>query len=74
MTFLNSPRQASSNRRRIFQGFHEYDIPVAIERTEMTADLMTEIEREFRILRELDIHENFIRYFCYETDQKTDFV
>lgn len=74
MTFLNSPRQASSNRRRIFQGFHEYDIPVAIERTEMTADLMTEIEREFRILRELDIHENFIRYFCYEMDQKTDFV
>ncbi|XP_057365813.1 uncharacterized protein LOC130686695 [Daphnia carinata] len=72
--FLNSPRQTSSNRRRIFQGFHEYDIPVAIEKKLIREDLLSKIEREFRILRELNIHENFIRYFCYETDETNDFV
>ena len=72
-TPLNFPQQ-SINKRRIFHGYHEYDIHVAIEKMEMRSDLMTEIEREFRILRELDIHENFIRYFSFETDEKNDFV
>lgn len=47
---------------------------MAIEKVEMRDDLIIEIEREFRILRELDIHENFIRYFSYETDERNDFV
>jgi hypothetical protein len=72
-TLLSFPQQ-SSNKRKIFHGYHEYDIDVAIERIEMRSDLMTEIEREFRILRELDIHENFIRYFCFETDERNNFV
>lgn len=72
-SYLNFPRQMS-NARRIFKGFYEYDIAVAIERMEMSNDLMVEVEREFRILHELEIHENFIRYFAYETDERNDFV
>ncbi|XP_045025580.1 mitogen-activated protein kinase 4 isoform X3 [Daphnia magna] len=33
-----------------------------------------ESEREFRILKELEVHENFIRYFGREVDQKQEFV
>ncbi len=72
-SYLNFPRH-TSNKRRIFKGFYEYDIAVAIERMEMSKDLMVEVEREFRILRELEIHENFIRYFIYEADERSDFV
>ncbi|KAI9564873.1 caspase 8 [Daphnia sinensis] len=33
-----------------------------------------ESEREFRILKELDAHENFIQYFAREMDEKQEFV
>lgn len=72
--FLNFPRKSSTYKRRIFRGFHEYGTPVAIERIEMSSDTILEIEREFRILQELEIHENFIRYFSFETDEKAEFV
>ena len=67
--------QRSPNRRRtIFKGFYEFDIEVAIQKIENKVELRKEIERETRILRELDNDENFIRYFCFEEDIKKDFV
>lgn len=72
---LNSQRHSTnSNRRLIFKGYYELDIPVAIERKQLDETLIVEIEREFNILRDLDLHENFIRYFTYEYDEKENFV
>lgn len=62
------------DRREIFKGFYEYDIEVAIQRMLLSGSLMREIEREFAILRQLNNHENFIRYFAYETDDRKEFV
>ena len=74
-TVLNAhSNSTSSNRRLIFKGYYEYDIAVAIERMQIHKATMTEIKREFRILKELDLHENFIRYYTFEVDEKEYFV
>ena len=70
----SSTQQLSNQSRIIFKGFYESDIEVAIQRIVRSRELWKEIEREFRILRELDNNVNFIRYFCYESDLKEDFV
>ena len=64
----------TNESRIIFKGFYELDIEVAIQRIVRSRELWKEIEREFRILRDLDNNVNFIRYFCYESDLKEDFV
>lgn len=64
----------TNESRIIFKGFYESDIEVAIQRIVRSRELWKEIEREFRILRDLDNNVNFIRYFCYESDLKEDFV
>ena len=72
---LNSLANSRDGTHRIlFRGYHEYSTPVAIERIGFCSQKMTEIEREFQILQELEIHENFIRYFSYEMDDRNDFV
>jgi len=70
----SSTQQLPNQSRIIFKGFYESDIEVAIQRIVRSRELWKEIEREFRILRELDNNVNFIRYFCYESDLKEDFV
>ena len=64
----------TNESRIIFKGFYESDIEVAIQRIVRSRELWKEIEREFRILRDLDNNVNFIRYFCYESDLEEDFV
>lgn len=59
--------------RDIFKGYYEDDIiEVAIQRVLQSKDTITEITRECQILRILENHKNFIRYYCYERDR--DFV
>ena len=67
-------RSVPRTSRKIFKGYYEDDIEVAIQKIEFSPDLFKEIQREFQILRQLDNHENFIRYYSYETDEKNDFV
>lgn len=67
-------QKATLDSRSIFKGYYEYDIPVAIQRIVLCMDLLKEIEREFQILRQLNNHENLIRYYCHETDGKDEFV
>ena len=69
-------RPHSNATRAIFKGYYENDIEVAIQRMVKNGFIksMNEIEREFQILRHLNNHENFIRYFCYEMDDLEDFV
>ncbi|XP_057370271.1 uncharacterized protein LOC130691350 [Daphnia carinata] len=57
-------------KREIFEGFYNYDVPVAIVKTMLVPGKQTkkEMEREFRILKELEVHENFIRYYSQEID------
>ena len=63
--------------RKIFKGYYEDDIEVAIQKIMLSSEsLLKEIEREFQILRQLNNHENFIRYYTYETEkvERADFV
>ncbi|KAI9564773.1 caspase 8 [Daphnia sinensis] len=63
----------TKNRREVFSGFYKCDIPVAIVKTLVRSEQEKKgIEREFRILKELEVQENFIRYFAHEMD--LDFV
>lgn len=64
--YLNPNRKATE--RIIFHGFYENDIPVAIERIQKNIISDQEIKRAVYVLRGLQSHENFIRYFSYETD------
>ncbi len=59
------------HKRNFFYGFYEDDIPVVIVRIESPIETQSkkEIEREYRIIKELNLHENFIRHFSYEKDQ-----
>jgi len=62
--------------RKIFKGYYEDDIEVAIQKIQSSDALLREIEREFQILRQLNNHENFIRYYTYETEkvERAEFV
>ncbi|KAI9564925.1 hypothetical protein GHT06_008666 [Daphnia sinensis] len=67
----------SENKRPIYKGYYNCDVPVAILKINYTQSGTTrttqkEIERELQILEELEVHENFIRYFTHEMDD--DFV
>lgn len=74
--FLNLNRK--SGERVSFHGFYENDIPVAIERILMShgenRKLDLEMKRDVYILKGLGTHENFIRYFTYETDIANNFA
>ncbi|XP_057370114.1 uncharacterized protein LOC130691221 [Daphnia carinata] len=73
----NLTQYFSHNKRLVFEGFYNNDVPVAIVRTllvssqqqEKEQQQKKEIEREFRILKELRRHENFIRYYAHERDE-----
>ena len=67
-------RQRARASQTIYEGFYEYDIKVAISKLELSTELIKEVDREFAILRQLDNHENFIRYFCQEKDAASNFV
>lgn len=70
---LNESRHSNNSvQRLIFKGYYEYVKEVAIERVLKERVSQIEIERSFRILRELDLNENLIRYFTVEDD--ADFV
>ncbi|XP_057370245.1 uncharacterized protein LOC130691332 [Daphnia carinata] len=60
-------------KRNFFKGVYNYncDVLVAIVKTLLvyTEDQKKEIERECRILKELEAHENFIRYFTHRQDE-----
>lgn len=58
----------TTDKRTIYVGFYNCDVPVAIVRMEHTGNEQhkKEIEREYRLLEELKAHENFIRYFTRE--------
>ncbi|XP_057370249.1 uncharacterized protein LOC130691336 [Daphnia carinata] len=55
--------------REIMKGFYNYNLLVAIVKLPAySPGEKKEIEREIRLLKELEAHENFIRYFTYEMD------
>ncbi|XP_057370247.1 uncharacterized protein LOC130691333 [Daphnia carinata] len=66
----NANSSTEKKTRVIIKGFYNYDVQVAIVKTLLVhSDQQNkEIEREFRILKELEVHENFIRYFTQEKD------
>ncbi|KZS21690.1 Uncharacterized protein APZ42_011691 [Daphnia magna] len=66
--------QKKENKRPIYQGYYKCDVPAAIVQIELLRSGTTkkEIDRELLILKELEVHENFIRYFTHEMNK--DFV
>ncbi|KAK4020131.1 hypothetical protein OUZ56_002126 [Daphnia magna] len=67
--------QKEKKKRPIYKGYYNCDVPVAIVRINPSSHsglTKKEIGRELQILKELEVHENFIRYFTHEMNK--DFV
>ncbi|XP_045025215.1 serine/threonine-protein kinase/endoribonuclease ire-1 [Daphnia magna] len=67
--------QKEKKKRPIYEGYYNCDVPVAIVRIDPSSHsgpTKKEIGRELQILKELEVHENFIRYFTHEMNK--DFV
>ncbi|XP_045025581.1 uncharacterized protein LOC116936077 isoform X4 [Daphnia magna] len=65
------------NKRKIFDGFYNCDVPVAILkilRNNHSGTTQKELERECQILKELEVHENFIRYIAHEWDEDFEYI
>ncbi|XP_032777836.2 uncharacterized protein LOC116916657 isoform X3 [Daphnia magna] len=64
------------NKRPIYKGYYNCDVPVAIVRIDPihSGTTKTEIDRELLILKELELHENFIRYFIHEENENFVFI
>ncbi|KAK4020374.1 putative Caspase Dronc [Daphnia magna] len=69
-------KSAQENKRQIFDGFYNCDVPVAILKIETIRSDTTrkELERERRVLTELEVHENFIRYIAHEWDKDFEYI
>ncbi|KZR97296.1 Uncharacterized protein APZ42_007914, partial [Daphnia magna] len=67
---------AQENKRQIYDGFFNCDVPVAILKIEpiLSGTTRKELERERRLLTELEVHENFIRYIAHEWDKDFEFI
>ncbi|KAK4020201.1 hypothetical protein OUZ56_002194 [Daphnia magna] len=66
-----------NNKRIIFDGFYNCDVPVAILkilRNNHSGSTQKELERECQILKELEVHENFIRYIAHEWDEDFEYI
>ncbi|XP_045025585.1 serine/threonine-protein kinase/endoribonuclease ire-1-like [Daphnia magna] len=67
---------AQENKRQIYDGFFNCDVPVAILKIEpiLSGTTRKELERERRLLTELEVHENFIRYIAHEWDKDFEYI
>ncbi|KAK4020202.1 hypothetical protein OUZ56_002195 [Daphnia magna] len=67
---------AQENKRQIYDGFYNSDVPVAILKIEpiLSGTTRKELERERRVLTELEVHENFIRYIAHEWDEDFEYI
>ena len=67
----NAQTTSQQGHKNMFiQGFYKYSVSVVIvKKSSSNAQQKKEIERECYVLKELEKHENFIRFFGYESDE-----